>query len=36
MSDGKATIIRLIVELTKKTLNEIPLYKNESILFKAV
>ena len=28
MSNGKDTIIRLIVELIKKTLNEIPLYKN--------
>ena len=32
MSNGKDTIILLIVELIKKTYNEIPSYKNESIL----
>ena len=30
---GKDTIIHLIVGLIKKTLNKIPPYKNESILF---
>ena len=32
MSNGKYTIIHLIVELIKKTLNAIPLYNNESII----
>ena len=32
MSNGKDTIIHLIVGLTKKTLTEIPSYKKESIL----
>ena len=32
MSNGKDMTIRLIVGLIKKTLNEIPSYKNESIL----
>ena len=32
MSNGKDTIIRLVVGLIKKTLNEIPSNKNESIL----
>ena len=32
MSNGKDTIIRLLVGLIKRALNEIPSYKNESIL----
>ena len=32
MSNGKDTIIHLIAGLIKKALNEIPAYKNESIL----
>ena len=32
MSNGKDTTIHLIVGLIKKTMNEILLYKNESIL----
>ena len=32
MANGKDTTIRFIVGLTKKILNEIPSYKNESIL----
>ena len=32
MSNGKDTAIRLIAGLIKKTLNEIPSYKNYSIL----
>ena len=32
MSNGKDTTIHLINGLTKKTLNEIPSYKNQSIL----
>ena len=36
MSNGKDMMIHLIVGLIKKTLNEIPLYKNEPILSYAV
>ena len=35
MSNGKDMTIRLIVGLIKKTLSEIPSYKNESILSSA-